>query len=389
MLILFVTLVALRIDTRSSISCVRTPGLSIAKTAGMDARELYSGCEIDLMNHEVFAFLRLDLTGKIVAWNRAAELITGFSKEEALGKQICLFFTPEDVALGIPDLELKNALEHGRAEDERWQMKKDGTRFWAVGAVTPTKDANGKILGLNKIFRDDTVRRNTEDGILSANAELNRFAYSAAHDLLQPLRTLHSFIELAVNRNRQKMDLESKEYLKIALDAAKRMRTLISDLLAYSQATQKAQMVEKVDVNAAMEIAVANLKVDLDATGAIIAQSPLPVLPAIPSLISQLLQNLISNALKYRSKNTPHIEITCERKEEHWLFKVADNGIGIEKESLERIFGVFERAHSQNQPAGSGLGLAICRNVVERHGGKIWVESEPGKGATFFFTLKA
>ncbi len=343
----------------------------------------------ELMQNEVFGYAGLDRVGKICGWNRAAELITGYRPEEVIGKNVCLFFTPEDTALKVPDREMERALEMGKAEDQRWHLKKDGTRFWAAGAMTVSRDADGKVVGLSKIFRDDTVRKQTEDHIKSANADLNRFSYTVAHDLQQPLRTLTTYVELAFRKNLHSFDHESKEYVRIAVDASKRMRALISDLLALSKSDHKAELRERVDCNAIFEDAQANLQEHLNTARAVIAHSTFPTLPGVGSQLVQVFQNLLENAIKYRRPDVKlEIRVDAIHLPPFWRFSVSDNGVGIADVDKERIFGAFERAHSGKTESGSGLGLSICKNIVEQHGGTIWVESNAGHGSTFFFTLR-
>jgi PAS domain S-box-containing protein len=343
------------------------------------------------MNNVVFAYVGLDLSGIIRGWNAAAEKITGYSASEVVGQPLKIFFTPEDIALRVPEREIEQAIHFGKAEDQRWHTMKNGGRFWAVGAMTAIKDEDGTLIGLTKIFRDDSVRKQTEDEMKSANSELNRFAYIVAHDLQNPLRTITSYIQLAMRRIEKVMDRETKEYLTIAIDASKRMRTLISDVLAYSQSQSRLQLMERVDCNAVVQEALANLREDLDTTEANVSTSALPVLPGVASQLAQVFQNLIGNALKYRKPDVPlKIQIDVTQTAQVWEFSVKDNGIGIEDQDKDRIFQAFERGHSEtHHQAGSGLGLSICRRIIEQHGGKIWVESTLGGGSTFCFTLPA
>jgi PAS domain S-box-containing protein len=245
------------------------------------------------------------------------------------------------------------------------------------------------------IAEDVTERKKNEELLRQSNIELRRansdleqFAYSASHDLKEPLRQVAVYSQLLEKKFASKLDGKAAQYLAYCIEGAHRMEMLISDLLAYSQATKTSEASsEEVNMNEVVDTAIKNLATSIDETAAEILTAELPVVRANSVPLVHLFQNLISNALKYRSKQTPRVQISAREDGDEWLFSVQDNGIGIPKEFQTQIFGIFKRLHNRSEYPGTGIGLAICQKVVEQYGGRIWVESEPGGGSTFVFTL--
>lgn len=222
-----------------------------------------------------------------------------------------------------------------------------------------------------------------------SNEELKLFAYVASHDLQEPLRTISSYLQLIENRYNDKLDDDGREFIAFAVDGAVRMKALISDVLIYSRLETEANKFAVLDFQEVLDEVCKLLEVQINESSAVITSDPLPKVRADRRLILQLFQNLISNALKYRSENPPEIHIGVTQKKGQWVFAMRDNGIGIEPQYLEQIFIVFRRLHGRTKYEGTGIGLAICKKAVELHHGRIWAESEPGKGSTFYFTIPA
>jgi signal transduction histidine kinase len=222
-----------------------------------------------------------------------------------------------------------------------------------------------------------------------SNTDLEQFGYIISHDLQEPLRMVASFLGLLEKHMADKLDDTAKEYVAFAVDGAARMRGLIQDLLAYSRVGTRGGDFAGVSLAEIFETITANLRIAIDECGATVTHDPLPVVTGDATQLTQLFQNLVGNALKFRGQRAPVIHISAVKQDSHWLFGVRDNGIGIDPQFFDRIFAVFQRLHTREQYAGTGIGLSICKKIVGRHGGRIWVESTPGEGTTFFFTIPA
>ncbi len=220
-----------------------------------------------------------------------------------------------------------------------------------------------------------------------SNTDLEQFAYVASHDLQEPLRMVTTFMRILKNRYYGKLDAEADEYITYAVDGASRMKQLITDLLALSRASTKPHELAPIDCEAVLEEVLSNLEMAVQESGGQVTHDPLPRVMADRSQMVQLLQNLIGNAIKFAGTRAPRVHISVKQMGKEWLFSVRDHGIGISPEHRERIFIVFQRLHDRTEYPGTGVGLAICKKIVERHGGRIWVESQRGEGATFCFTI--
>ncbi len=233
---------------------------------------------------------------------------------------------------------------------------------------------------------EENLRRAIED-LKRSNAELEQFAYVASHDLQEPLRMVASFTQLLEQRYKDKIDDDANDFINYIVDGTTRMQGLINDLLVFSRVGTRGVEFNPTDMNIVLENALINIRQSIIETNATITNEPLPVIIADDSQMIQLFQNVISNALKFHGEEEPHIHISGEAKEEEWIFSVRDNGIGIDSNNFDRIFVIFQRLHTKDEYGGAGIGLAVCKKIIQRHRGKIWVESELGKGSTFYFSI--
>ncbi len=329
-----------------------------------------------------------DFDGIILTWNRAAEELYRFTAKEIIGRPADTIVPPDRRA------ELRGIIN--RAGDtanivrnlETTRMRRDGSVFPALLTISPIRDESGQAIALSVIARDITERKRVENELRRANQDLEQFAYSASHDLQEPLRTIKIYSELLADRLGTAVEGETAEFLDFLQSAATRMELLVRDLLAYTQVTRLNAQPEDTDANQAMAETLANLGGAIVESGATVTRDNLPVVRAHGTHLRQLFQNLIGNAIKYRSEDrTPAVHIGAGRQDGYWVFSVRDNGIGIPPEFKEQIFGLFSRLHNADRYTGTGIGLAICQRIVERYHGRIWVESEPGRGSDFRFTL--
>ena len=252
-----------------------------------------------------------------------------------------------------------------------------------------------ELIRANEQLQGDIAERNWAQQELTSkleelarsNADLEQFAYVASHDLQEPLRMVISYTQLLARRYQGKLDATADEFIGFAVDGASRMQQLIQDLLSYSRLTTRGKALQFTQTGAACNTALENLRESIKISNAEVSVGPLPTVLADATQLAQLFQNLIGNAIKYRNKHRPEIRVDARPNGNEWIFSIQDNGIGIEPQYFERVFQMFQRLHTRKDYSGTGIGLAICRKIAERHGGKIWVESYPGQGSTFLFTI--
>lgn len=311
-----------------------------------------------------------------------------YQKEELLGHSMMEMYP------GIENTDLFIVLRRCMEEREPTRMENEftfpnGSPGWFELSIQPARE------GIFILSTDITERKQAEaafkhtlDDLKRSNAELEQFAYVASHDLQEPLRMVSSYLQLLSRRYQEKLDSDADDFINFAVDGARRMQRLIEDLLSFSRIGTRGQPFEAVDANITLDKALANLALTIGETSAHIECASLPVVRADPGQLVQLFQNLIGNGIKFcKAGEQPYIEISAVQHGKEWRFTVQDNGIGIDPQFADRIFVIFQRLHPRTDYPGTGIGLAICKKIVERHGGRIWVKSEPGAGAAFYFTL--
>jgi PAS domain S-box-containing protein len=344
------------------------------------------------------AMVVVNQRGEIVLLNLQAEKQFGYRRDELLGQKLTNIipegFAERLIADGLRSAEDALAQQIGTGL-ELMARRKDGSQFPMELMLSPL-DSDGGIL-VTVAIRDITVRKaagaellGTVEELRRSNEDLQQFAYVASHDLQEPLRMVASYVALIARRYKGKLDADADEFISFAVDGAKRMQSLIQDLLAYSRVGSKGGDLVTTSSEEALTQAIVNLRGAIAESGAVVTHDPLPSVMADQLQLTQLFQNLVGNAIKYRRAAVPDVHVAARQNgSKKWIFSVQDNGLGIEPQYFERIFGLFQRLHGREEFAGTGLGLAICKKIVERHGGDISVESTIGQGSTFRFPLAA
>ncbi len=371
----FATAQQLRID-----SCLR----QVAEDAATFFRSMVDYVPIGIS--------RTDLGGHFVYVNEHFCQMFGTSADDLLGKSeeemIPLFATTKS---GITN---RRAIDRDEPEERIEQLTIGGQEQFVKVIRTAVKDAQGRVVGIQSLLLDVTELKRAQ-GVLErhahnlerSNLDLQQFAYVASHDLQEPLRAVSSYCQLMEKHYSAQLDERAIRWLQFVVNGAQRMQTLVRDLLTYARIDNKAESWITVDSYAVCRLAIDNLSQAIAESGARITVGKLPIVWADGTQLEALFQNLIGNAVKFRSERSPRVTIAAKQFESDWLFSVRDNGIGIKPEFQDRIFEIFKRLQSQEQFPGTGIGLAICKRIVERYGGKIWVESQFGQGSTFYFTL--
>ena len=359
-----------------------------------------------LFNNTPVGISVIERGGNILAYNETMRIMLGYSKEDAHKVHI------SDVYQSIDDRKkiLKELLSKGSVHNINIELKrKDGTSFTGSGHLVPfimdgknttlavVEDiterikAEEEIHRLNKELEQRVIERTAQleetlKELERSNKELEQFAYIASHDLQEPLRMVSSYVQLLSRRYKGKLDSDADDFIFYAVDGATRMQAMIQSLLTYSRVGSKGKPFEQVDCETVLDQALSNLAIIIEENKALVSHDPIPTVMADDLQLVQLFQNLIGNAIKYNDKDSPQIHVSAEQKDDEWVFSVADNGIGIDPDYRDQIFQIFSRLHAKEY-SGTGIGLAVCKKIVERHGGRIWVESEAGEGSTFYFTI--
>lgn len=336
-----------------------------------------------ISNPAAIAITRLT-DGKFISINPAYTRIMEYESYEILdhtAAEMNIYVHPEE-----RDQLIRQLREQGTIQNYELQVRtKSGETRSIVISMQPILYNEAECI--LSVFLDISERKQMEAELQRSNVELEQFAYVASHDLQEPLRAVAGMVQLLQQRYQGSLDERADEYIGHAVDAATRMQSLINDLLEYSRVNRWGKALESTDTEKSLKNALTNLQIAIHESNAQITHDPLPTLMADAGQLTQLLQNLMGNAIKFRGERPLHIHIGAKKIEHTWQFQVSDNGIGIESKYYERIFLVFQRLHTRREYPGTGIGLALCKKIIERHGGQIWVESQPGLGSTFYFTI--
>ena len=333
-----------------------------------------------------------DSDGTIKMINKSALELLGYNRDEIIGEKLSIIFPEQDLPKDERLIDTYIRKKYVSKAEVRYQTK-NGEIIPVSISSSVIKDINDEIDGVVFVAQDISDYKRAEllarssEALERSNKELEQFAYVASHDLQEPLRMISSYVQLLKRRYADNLDSDANEFIDFAVDGAERMKILIKDLLAFSRIGTKGEEFKITSTQTILEEIISNLEISIKENNVVITIDPLPDLVVDRTQIMQLFQNLISNAIKYRGDKSPKIQIEVQDKYSEWLFSFKDNGIGLEPKYADKIFVIFQRLHGKGEYSGTGIGLSIAKRIVERHGGQIWVESEPGKGSTFKFTI--
>ncbi len=329
-----------------------------------------------------YAVVGTKTDGTITHWNTAAAKLYGWSEDEVLGRPLPTL---------LAENNNRQQPEDGRIETQH--RRKDGTVVDVALSIVPIEDQRGALVGAAMVTHDISERKRSDTllaertaALERSNHELQTFAYAASHDLQEPLRTIGGYLQLIERRYRDKLDDDARDFIDFAVQGASRMQALIEALLSYSRITTRGEPLVAVDLDDVLEQVIDSLQLRVAESGAFIERSTLPRVLGDPIQLRQVLQNLLTNAIRFAGEAPPRIEFLRQERGTQWLIGVKDHGIGFEPRFAERIFEMFQRLHGREVP-GTGMGLALCKRIIERHGGQMWAESTPGDGTTIWFTL--
>jgi PAS domain S-box-containing protein len=342
------------------------------------------------------AMVVVNPAGEIVLLNVQAEKQFGYTRDQLVGQRVKTIipqgFAERLIADGNRSAAEALAQQIGTGI-ELIARRKDGSEFPIEIMLSPLESAEGILV--TAAIRNITERKKSEEHLVKtvgelkrSNDELQQFAYVSSHDLQEPLRMVASYTQLLAGRYKGRLDSDADEFIAFAVDGCNRMQGLIKDLLAYSRAGTNGKALREVSGEKALEEALANLRAIIEQSGAVVTHDSLPVLRTDNTQLTQVFQNLVGNAIKYHGAEVPHVHISATKNDgREWIFSVRDNGLGIDPQYFGRIFILFQRLHGRDEFEGTGIGLAICKKILERLGGRIWVESRPERGSTFYFAL--
>jgi PAS domain S-box-containing protein len=383
-----------------------TRDLTAQRQADEALRASEERARLFIENVQDYAIFMLDPDGRVASWNVGAERLKGYQASEIIGKHLSVFYPPEATKSGRPERALAIAAREGRFTEEAYRVRKDGTQFWASVLITAVHDSTGTLKGFGKVTRDFTERKRAEDAIRKANQdlearvrqrtaeleeankEIEAFSYSVSHDLRAPLRAINGFSQALAEAYGPRLEETGRHYLERLRSASLRMDAFIEGLLRFSQSSRSELVRRDVDLAALARDVVAEVaSASPERAVAIEIAEPMRT-RGDPQLLRAVLENLLGNAWKFTSKTPdPRIEVGTGSSEGQTAFYVRDNGAGFDMSYAHRLFTPFQRLHSTSEFSGTGIGLATTQRILHRHGGRIWASGEPGKGATFWFTI--
>jgi PAS domain S-box-containing protein len=337
-----------------------------------------------------FAFVIARLTDGVFRFvnQRFCDML-GLSRQELLGKPSVDFYDQPSDRKHLVEL----LMQDGHYYEQEVRLKnRSGQVFW-VSASAHSGDYEGERVVFASLYDIDALKqteiqlRDQTEKLAKSNKELEQFAYIASHDLQEPLRMVASYLQLLQQRYKGQYDQDADDFINFAVDGASRMQQMINDLLTFSRVTTRGKPLVDVSSEASLSHALENIKTNLEESQGKVTFGKLPMVSADPVQLTMLFQHILANAVKFRGEETPQIHVSARSAEGMQEFKITDNGIGIDPANFERIFGIFQKLHGRVDYPGTGIGLAVCQRIVARHGGRIWVESRPGEGSAFYFTL--
>jgi PAS domain S-box-containing protein len=365
-------------------------GRSVAEEALREAGERFRALADNISQLAWMA----DEKGYIFWYNQRWFDYTGTTLEEMAGWGWQKVHHPDHVQQVVA--KISKCFQSGEIWEDTFPLRgRDGNYRWFLSQAVPIRDPEGKVLRWFGTNTDVTERKKSEEHLVKtvgelkrSNDELQQFAYVASHDLQEPLRMVASYTQLLAQRYKGRLDSDADEFIAYAVDGSNRMQGLIQDLLAYSRAGTNGKALREISSEKALKGALTNLQATIEESGAVVTHDLLPAITMDDLQLAQVFQNLIGNAIKYRSAEVPKVHVTATKNGgKEWIFSVRDNGLGIDPQYFERIFILFQRLHGRKEFKGTGIGLAICKKIVERVGGRIWVESQAENGSTFYFAL--
>jgi PAS domain S-box-containing protein len=376
-------------EAEETLDAIRSGDVDALVVAGPQGDQVYALAGSDRAYRILFETMNegaaiLASDGAVLFSNTKLAAMLNIPMETIIGSSILRFVSATDVP------SVGGLLDKGLKEPQKMEIALNSENGDVVPCLMSTSPfSDEETSAICAVLTDLTQRKQAEEELIRSNQDLQQFSYVTSHDLQEPLRNVASCLQMLEKKYKNKLDADADKLINYAVESSVRMKSLILDLLAYSRVATKGKLPERIDCEQVLDQTVTNLRSAISESGAVITRDPLPMIRADDTQMLQVFQNLLQNAIKFRRDEPPKVHVSAVKNKKEWQFSVRDNGIGIESEHLDRIFVIFQRLHKRSQYDGTGMGLAIVKKVVERHGGRVWVKSEPGVGSTFYFTMPA